>query len=177
MELKPCPFCGGESEGISDKGVVYVRIIHKRECPLYEMIGAMPQRQWEAWNHRPTEDALRAEQDALREERGPTVVCLCGSTRFKQEFFEANFRETMAGKIVLSVGWFSHADGEIYTPTEDEKRALDELHKRKIDLSDEVLILDVGGYIGESTKSELEYAKQTGKRVRFRSLEALEGGK
>ena len=66
MELKPCPFCGGESEGVSDKGVVYGRIIHKRECPLCEMIGAMPQRKWKAWNHRPTEDALRAEQDALR---------------------------------------------------------------------------------------------------------------
>ena len=68
MELKPCPFCGGESEGVSDKGVVYGRIIHKRDCPLYEMIGAMPQRQWEAWNHRPTEDALRAERDALRKD-------------------------------------------------------------------------------------------------------------
>jgi hypothetical protein len=67
MELKPCPFCGGESEGVSDKGVVYGCIIHKRECPICEMIGAMPQRQWEAWNHRPTEDALRAERDALRE--------------------------------------------------------------------------------------------------------------
>lgn len=97
----------------------------------------------------------------------PTVVCLCGSTKFKQEFIDANFRETMAGKIVLSVGWFSHADGNVYTPTEEEKAALDELHLRKIDLADEVLILNVGGYIGQSTRRELEYATAQGKVVRY----------
>ena len=97
----------------------------------------------------------------------PTVVCLCGSTKFKQEFIGANFRETMAGKIVLSVGWFSHADGKIYTPTASEKVALDQLHFRKIDLADEVLILNVGGYIGESTRNELNYAIASGKQVRF----------
>jgi hypothetical protein len=73
----------------------------------------------------------------------PRKVCLCGSTRFKRQFIEANYRETMAGCIVLSVGWFSHADAEVYAPTEDEKRALDELHLRKIDLSDEILVIDV----------------------------------
>lgn len=97
----------------------------------------------------------------------PIVVCLCGSTKFKQEFIDANFRETMAGKIVLSVGWFSHVDGNIYTPTDEEKKMLDELHLRKIDLADEVLILNVNGYIGESTRRELDYAKGKGKKVRF----------
>jgi hypothetical protein len=97
----------------------------------------------------------------------PTIVCLCGSTKFKQQFIEANFRETMAGKIVLSVGFFSHADEIIYTPTDEEKNMVDELHKRKIDLADEVLILNVNGYIGESTKNEIEYAKQLGKCIRF----------
>jgi hypothetical protein len=71
-----------------------------------------------------------------------TVVCLCGSTRFKREFIRANFRETMAGKVVLSVGLYSHADAEVYAPTEAEKVALDELHLDKIDLSDEVLVLN-----------------------------------
>ena len=99
--------------------------------------------------------------------RRPIIVCLCGSTKFKQVFISANFRETMLGKIVLTVGWFSHADEIIYFPTKEEKIALDELHKRKIDISDEVLILNVGGYIGESTKSELDYAIAHGKRVRF----------
>ena len=97
----------------------------------------------------------------------PIIVCLCGSTKFKQEFINANFRETMAGKIVLSVGWFSHADSDVYTPTEMEKISLDELHKRKIDLADEVLILNVGGYIGRSTRSELGYAQSHSKVIRY----------
>lgn len=97
----------------------------------------------------------------------PIVVCLCGSTKFKQEFIDANFRETMQGKIVLSVGWFSHTDGNIYTPTEEEKVMLDELHKRKIDLADEILVLNVGGYVGESTRSEIGYASRNGKWIRF----------
>lgn len=110
--------------------------------------------------------------------RKPTVVCLCGSTRFKDTFDEANYQETMAGKIVLSVGFFMHASGnkhgEGIGATTEQKVALDELHKRKIDLADEVLILNVGGYIGSSTRSELEYAKAHGKRIRF--LEATAKG-
>lgn len=97
----------------------------------------------------------------------PIVVCLCGSTKFKKEFIAANFRETMMGKIVLTVGWFSHTDENIFYPTTEEKTMLDELHKRKIDLADEVLILNVGGYIGESTKGEMEYAYAHNKKVRF----------
>lgn len=97
----------------------------------------------------------------------PLIVCLCGSTKFKQQFIEANFRETMAGKIVLSVGWFSHADGSIYSPSEEEKKALDELHLRKIDLADEVLVLNVGGYIGDSTRREIAYATSLGKPIRY----------
>jgi hypothetical protein len=97
----------------------------------------------------------------------PTVVCLCGSTKFKGEFIAANFRETMAGKIVLTVGWFGHADGDVYTPTPEEKAALDELHKRKIDLADEVLVINPGGYIGQSTRSEIEYALAHDVPVRY----------
>ena len=105
----------------------------------------------------------------------PTIVCLCGSTRFFKEFTEQNYLETMKGKIVLSVGFFSHssaeAHGESLGTTPENKIALDELHKRKIDLADEVFILNVGGYIGESTKSELEYAIKHNKIIRY--LEAI----
>jgi hypothetical protein len=97
----------------------------------------------------------------------PTIVCLCGSTRFKAHFIEANFRETMAGRIVLSVGWFSHADAAVYVPTDDEKRALDTLHLCKVDLADEVLVIQPGHYIGESTRRELDYAIAHGKTVRY----------
>lgn len=97
----------------------------------------------------------------------PIIVCLCGSTRFKEVFIKANFEETMAGKIVLTVGWFSHSDKHIFYPTSKQKIMLDELHKRKIDLADEILFLNVGGYIGESTMSELKYAYYAGKKIRF----------
>ena len=105
----------------------------------------------------------------------PVVVCLCGSTRFKGAFDEANYQETMAGRIVLSVGFFIHASGnrhgEGVGATPEQKVALDELHKRKIDLADEILVLNVKGYIGESTKSEIAYAMAHRKRVRY--LEAI----
>lgn len=102
----------------------------------------------------------------------PTVVCLCGSTRFWREFQRASLRETMEGKIVLTIGAATGTDDEHFgnlPPDEyrQAKKGLDELHKRKIDLADEVLILNVGGYIGESTRSELEHAKKRGKTIRF----------
>lgn len=100
-----------------------------------------------------------------------TIVCLCGSTRFYPAFQEANYRETMAGKIVLSVGFYPHAQAEMHGEekgcTPEQKVKLDELHLKKIDLADEVLILNVGGYIGESTRRELAHAISKGKIVRF----------
>lgn len=102
----------------------------------------------------------------------PTIVCLCGSTRFKDDFVSANLRETLAGKIVLSIGCDMRTDDEIFghmPPDELErvKTALDALHFRKIELADEVLILNVGGYIGKSTTNELRHARELGKRVRW----------
>ena len=105
----------------------------------------------------------------------PRIICLCGSTKFKQEFIDANFFLTMKGNIILTVGWFGHADGEVYTPTEKEKKALDQLHMRKIDLADKVLVINVGGYIGESTRNEINYAKSHGKPIEY--LEALKEGR
>lgn len=102
----------------------------------------------------------------------PTVVCLCGSTRFWREFQRASLRETMAGRIVLSIGAATGTDDEHFgnLPPEEYDRIkamLDELHLRKIDLCDEVLILNVGDYVGESTRRELFYARTNGKRVRW----------
>jgi hypothetical protein len=98
----------------------------------------------------------------------PEIVCLCGSTRFMDAFHEAGWRLTLEGKIVLTVGVCKHAEdhgAEALGPEVVE--ALDELHLRKIDLADVVMILNVGGYIGESTQNELEYARQQGKRIEF----------
>jgi hypothetical protein len=93
----------------------------------------------------------------------PIIVTLCGSTKFKKEFEEAYHRETMKGKIVLTVGCFTHADA--LGTTEKQKEMLDELHFRKIDISSEILVVNVGGYIGESTRNEIDYAYLKGKSV------------
>ena len=106
------------------------------------------------------------------------IVCLCGSTRFGQAFHDAQLQETLAGKIVLTIGCNMKSDTGVFAGMQEVelnsiKARLDELHKRKIDLADEVFILNVGGYVGSSTQSELEYARVHGKPVRFLEPEAL----
>lgn len=94
------------------------------------------------------------------------VVTLCGSTRFKDAFMEAQKRLTLAGNIVISVGLFGHSgDNEVWT--EGTKEMLDNMHKRKIDMSDGIYVINVGGYIGESTRSEIDYAIRNGKTVEY----------
>ncbi len=101
------------------------------------------------------------------------VITLCGSTRFKDEFMEAQKRLTLEGNIVISVGLFGHSgDNEVWENMDEgtltrTKQMLDDMHKRKIDMADEIYVINVGGYIGTSTKSEIEYAKATGKTVRY----------
>lgn len=98
----------------------------------------------------------------------PKIVCLCGSTRFMQAFFDAGWEFTLKGYIVLSVGVCKHAEhhgGEALG--KDIVKKLDELHLRKIDLADEVYILNVNGYIGESTSKEIEYAIEKGKSIKY----------
>lgn len=92
------------------------------------------------------------------------VVCLCGSTRFRAEIAEANRRETMAGKIVLAPGVFGHSGDPL---TDEDKARLDRLHFEKIDMADEVLVVNPEGYIGESTRREIEHATRTGKPVAY----------
>lgn len=88
----------------------------------------------------------------------PQIVCLCGSTRFKTEFEDANRRLTREGLIVLAPGVYEHAGDPI---TEEEKQRLDLLHRDKIDLAHQVVVINPGGYIGDSTRREIEYAKHT----------------
>ena len=101
------------------------------------------------------------------------VITLCGSTRFKDEFIEAQKRLTLEGNIVISVGLFGHSgDAEVWDNMDEgtlskTKAMLDEMHKRKIDMADSIYVINPGGYIGESTKSEIEYAIDHGKRVDY----------
>lgn len=96
----------------------------------------------------------------------PPIVCLCGSTRFSEAWAKARYDLTLAGEIVLTIGCDTKSD-EGLGITEAQKIALDELHKRKIDLADYVLVLNVGGYIGASTRSEIDYATRLGKPIKY----------
>ena len=101
------------------------------------------------------------------------IITLCGSTKFKDEFIKAQKDLTLKGNIVISVGLFGHSgDDEVWENMDEgtltkTKEMLDDMHKRKIDLADEIFVINVGGYIGESTKLEIEYAKSTGKKVNY----------
>jgi len=102
----------------------------------------------------------------------PIIVCLCGSTRFFDAFRKANFDETLAGRIVLSIGCDLKSDVELFNHLSESeldgiKSKLDELHKKKIELADEILVLNVDGYIGSSTRSEIEHATRYKRKVRW----------
>ena len=94
------------------------------------------------------------------------VITLCGSTKFKEQYLEAQKRLTLEGNIVISVGLFGHSgDDEVWT--EGTKAMLDDMHKRKIDMADEIFVINVGGYIGESTRGEIAYAESKGIVVKY----------
>ena len=101
------------------------------------------------------------------------VVTLCGSTRFKEEFMKEQKRLTLEGKIVISVGLFGHSgDNEVWEGMSEDtltktKEMLDDMHKRKIDMADAIHVINVGGYIGSSTRSEIEYAKCHNKKITY----------
>ncbi len=101
----------------------------------------------------------------------PRIVCLCGSTRFMNHFHDFGWQFTLDGLIVLSVGVCKHGDAEGGHGGEalgdDVAERLDELHLRKIDLADFVFVLNVDGYIGSSTRKEIEYAEKIGCPVQY----------
>ena len=79
---------------------------------------------------------------------------------------EVQKRLTLEGYIVISVGLFGHSgDDEVWKP--GTKEMLDDMHLRKIDLADEIFVINMGGYIGESTRREIEYAEDTGKKINY----------
>lgn len=96
----------------------------------------------------------------------PRIITLCGSTKFKEEYLAAQRELTLQGHIVISVGLFGHADAEPLTA--EVKSMLDQLHLRKIDISDEIFVINVGKYIGSSTSKEIDYAISKGKTVRYK---------
>jgi len=110
------------------------------------------------------EDLLRQKATLAR----PRKVCLCGSTRFSEAYQVARLGETMAFRIVLSIGIDTKSDAELMAAgVAINKETLDLLHLFKIDEADEILVLNVGGYVGESTCREISYARMLGKRIRW----------
>ena len=98
--------------------------------------------------------------------KGYKVITLCGSTRFKEQFIKVQKELSLQGNIVISVGLFGHTgDDEVWKP--GVKEMLDDMHLRKIDMADEIFVINVNGYIGESTQREIAYAQQTGKAIKY----------
>jgi len=103
----------------------------------------------------------------------PTIVCLCGSTRFYQAFAKAQLEETLAGRIVLTIGSVTCSDVNLIEKAEDKEKMREKiqnaknLHFEKIMLCDEIFVLNVGGYIGESTCQEIAFARRLGRRIRY----------
>lgn len=104
--------------------------------------------------------------------RNYKVITLCGSTKFKEEFNKIEKELTLQGNIVLSLFVFGHSgDDEVWVG--DTKQSLDDMHLARIDLCDEIFVINKNGYIGESTTREIKYAHKAGKEIK--SLEPLEG--
>lgn len=104
----------------------------------------------------------------MEKERHYKVITLCGSTKFKDEFMKAQKQLTLEGYIVISVGLFGHSgDNEVWN--DGIKEMLDDMHKKKIDMADSIMVIDVDNYIGTSTRNEIEYARLKGKNIYFYS--------
>ncbi len=93
------------------------------------------------------------------------VITLCGSIKFKDEFLSVQKKLSLAGNIVISVGLFEFNEDDVFNNELIEM--LKDMHKRKIDMSDEIFVINKNGYIGSSTKSEIEYAKARGKKINY----------
>ena len=102
----------------------------------------------------------------------PTIVCICGSTKYKQQILGHSQRETIFGRIIINHGFFHHTDQ--FPITDEQKDMLDALMLSKIDLADEVLVVNPNGYIGKSTERAIAYARKHRKKVRYTNIEEAE---
>jgi len=111
-------------------------------------------------------DARTPSTEGMEKVNKPEVICLCGSTRFVEWFSKMNLHFTLQGKIVLSIGCDTKSDDALGL-TEEDKADLNELHLRKIDIADRVFVINIDGYIGDSTRREIEYAENIGKPIGY----------
>jgi hypothetical protein len=113
------------------------------------------------WNNMKSVEEMKYEEEKMNTK----IVCLCGSTKFKDDFIQATKDETLKGNIVLSVGLYGHADEEELDS--EVKNMLDALHFKKIKMADEILVINKYKYIGASTKREIDYAKLLNKKIKY----------
>lgn len=140
------------------------RVVSKRAQGGYDL--GKP----EGWERPRSKDIIMVSQERgvpapAYPSASPHVVTLCGSTRFKDEYTYCNRQFTLQGYVVLSCGFFSHADDEELDAT--TKAELDQLHLHKIDMSDSIFVINPDGYIGDSTRAEIDYAKSRGKDIHY----------
>lgn len=149
MEIK-CPQCNGEGSywKVSSMDNLFQEKVDCHNCKRTGFI-----------------EKVENKIQELQKQKTFKVITLCGSTKFKQQFEEVNARLTMEGNIVISVGVFSHANK--VELTNRQKEQLDKIHKQKIDMSDEIFVVNVGGYIGDGLKDEIKYAKLHGIPVKY----------
>lgn len=95
------------------------------------------------------------------------IITLCGSLRFEEDFRKWDERLTLAGHTVFTVSVYPSYKGEKNWYDEATKAKLDAAHKRKIDISDMILVLNRDGYIGDSTASEIQHARNAGKKIKY----------
>jgi hypothetical protein len=165
----PCEECQINSIIEHKRGCLICR---NPECPIWQAADQNCWKSQEGYDASIAAQATAAERARLT--HGRKVITLCGSVKFWDEYIRQNAILTLQGNIILSCGLSlkeGYEDILVDLPIDDAKRDLDFIHLRKIDLSDEIFVLNVGGYIGNSTKREIEYALSTGKKVKY--LESL----
>ncbi len=89
------------------------------------------------------------------------IITLCGSTNFKDEYERVNRILTLQGNVVFSCGVFR---GD-YPNIEEHRDLLEDVHKRKIDLSESIVVINLGGHTSKHTREEIEYAKSKNKKI------------
>ncbi len=111
------------------------------------------------WVHAVEDEIKMMQHEAVK------TVCLCGSSKFRHEFHEAALRETLAGNVVLSQDFFNQKQAKKLSLS--DRRLLVDVHLRKIEMADEILVVNVDFYIGDATQAEIAHAKSLGKTVRY----------
>lgn len=105
------------------------------------------------------------DEEEYQKDKKYNIITLCGSINFKDEFLKVQEKLVLEKNIVFTPNFFSNISKEEISL--ETKKMLDKMHKQKIDMSDEIYVINQEGYIGESTKLEIEYAKSKGKKITY----------